>query len=192
MKFLDEPHYYPTNVELDIPKDYIQDFISRLDDNDWINHKSTQSDRMTEIWWVPIKRPDKFQYLPDDHPFYKLPKFHPKWDPSIDTKLAKLNYSLILLKIFANQHMKPHTDGLSNPRRTVWAFPMSGNYSSVKFYDNFDEECIGEYTGQMFLNTANIHEVDNGAEDRYNLQICFEEDIETVWAKHQNFVKKDK
>ena len=188
MKFLDEPHYYPTNVELDIPKEYIYEFISKLEDSDWINHKSTKSDRMTEIWWTPIMRADKYDNLPDDHFYYKFPKWNPKWDQKYQTELPRLNYSLILLKIFANDHMKPHTDGLTNPRRTVWAFPLSGEYSSVKFYDNFDEDCVEEYAGQMFLNTANIHEVANGPEDRYNLQICFEHDIETVYQAHKDLL----
>ena len=184
MNFLNEPHYYPTNVELDIPIDYLHKFIDSLDENDWINHKSTKSGRNTEIWWVPIKRPEKFNNLPDNHMAYHMPLVHPKWDTSVDTKLPKLPYSLIILKICANDHMKPHTDGLTNPRRTVWAFPLSDNYAEVKFYNNFEEESCGSYCGQMFLNTAHIHEVANGNSIRYNLQICFDADINTVIAAH--------
>ena len=40
----------------------------------------------------------------------------------------------------------------------------------------------------MLLNTTKIHEVCNGEEDRYNLQICFEEDIKTVLKEHLDVI----
>ena len=188
MKFLDEPHYYPTNVELDIDKDYLLHYISLLDDSDWINHFSTKSGRQTEIWYSPIARPEKFNNLDKSHPAWQAPLHAPKWDSTKDTKLPKLNYSLMLLKINANDHMPPHADGFQNPRRTCWNFPLSGDYAPVRFYDEFDGPCVDEYTGQMLLNTANIHEVDNGPETRYNLQICFEDEIETVYQAHKEIL----
>ena len=188
MKFLDEPHYYATNTKLDIPLDYLHSYIENLEDKDWINHKSTKSGRNTEIWYTMIIRPEKYNTLPDDHMVYKFPLVNPKWDTSMNSKLPRLEYSMIILKINPNDHMKPHTDGQQNPRKTVWSFPLSGEYAPVKFYDNFDEECVSEYTGQMFLNTANIHEVANGPETRYNLQICFEDDIETVYQAHKDLL----
>ena len=189
MKFLDEPHYYATNVELDIPLDYLHSYIDSLDDSDWVNHKSTKSGRDTEIWYTMIIRPEKFSTLPDDHMAYKFPVVNQKWDPAMNSKLPQLQYSMIILKINANDHMKPHTDGQINPRKTVWSFPLSGEYAPVRFYDNFDEECTDEYTGQMFLNTANIHEVNNGPTTRYNLQICFEDDIDTVYNAHKELLR---
>lgn len=188
MKFLDEPHFYPTNVELDISKEYLTDYINSLTDSDWINHYSTKSGRQTEIWYSPIMRPEKFNRLPKDHYIYNAPLYNPKWDKNQNTKLARLNYSMILLKINANDHMPPHTDGLENPRRTCWNFPLSGDYAPVRFYDEFEGPCVAEYTGQMLLNTANIHEVENGPETRYNLQICFEDDIETVYEAHKDII----
>ena len=191
MKFLDEPHYYPTNVELDIDKDYLTHYIRLLDDNDWMNHYSTKSGRKTEIWYSLITRPEKLKYVPDDYWGYKLPTKHPKWDATKDTKLPRTDYSLLLLKINSNDHMPPHSDGLSNPRRTCWNFPLSGEYAPVRFYDEFDGPCIDEYTGQMLLNTANIHEVENGPETRYNLQICFEDPIQTIYDIHKDIILGD-
>lgn len=188
--FLNEPHFYPMNATLDIPKDYIFKFIDKLDDNDWTNHKSTKSGRRTEIWWTPIKKAAKYYSIPEGHPYHTFPSWNPKWDPSIGTELPKLTYTIILLKIHANDHMKPHTDGLVNPRRTIWSFPLTGSYADVKFYHNFDEESCYSYNGQMLMNTAHIHEVDNGPETRYNLQICFEDDIETVYQAHKEYQGK--
>lgn len=189
MKFLDEPHYYPTNVELDIDKDYILHYISILEDKDWINHKSTKSNRQTEIWYSPVIRPEKFKYQPDDYWGYKFPTRNPKWEVEKNTKLPRTDYSILILKINANDRMPPHTDGFTNPRRTCWNFPLSGDYAPVTFYDNFDEPAVDSYTGQMLLNTANIHEVDNGPETRYNLQICFEDDIETIYQLHKDIMR---
>ena len=188
MKYLDEPHYYPTNVKLDISEQHLTSYINSLDDSDWINHLSTRTGHPTEIWYTPIIRPKQFKYVSSDHPAYKAPLCNPKWDQSNNTKLPRLNYSMIILKINSNDHMKPHTDGFTNPRRTVWTFPLSGSYAPVRFYDNYDEDPVDQYTGQMLLNTANIHEVDNGPETRYNLQICFEEDIETVYQAHEELI----
>lgn len=186
-KFLDEPHYYPMSADLNIPLDYIQDFIKNVDDKYWVNHSSTQSVRDTEIWWMGLTRIEKYETLPDDHHVHLMYKRHPDWDPEKVPNFINLPYSMLLLKIHANDHMKPHTDGMVNPRRTVWSFPLSGEYAPVRFYDNFDEECVDEYTGQMLLNTANIHEVENGNEVRYNLQITFEYPIDEVLEAHKEY-----
>ena len=77
--------------------------------------------------------------------------YNPKWDKEKNTKLAKLNHSMILLKINANDHMPPHTDGLSNPRRTCWNFPLSGEYAPVRFYDEFEKELLNPVQFLPFL-----------------------------------------
>ena len=41
--------------------DYIFEFISQVDEKEWVNHKSTKSDRMTEIWWLGIHRPEEYK-----------------------------------------------------------------------------------------------------------------------------------
>ena len=92
---------------------------------------------------------------------------------------------MMVLKINANDHMKPHTDGLSNPRRTVWSFPPVVTTQMLSSITILVKKAGGSYNGQMLLNTAHIHEVDNGPETRYNLQICFEDDIETVYQAHK-------
>ena len=164
-------HYFPTNVNLDIPVSYIHDFISR-NPNGWTQHKSTVSDRMTSLWYIPLWQNNKL--------------LNKNWNPGIKTSIPKLNHSVILLKIPANNHEPPHVDGDKNPRKTAWIFPLSESYAPTRFYEN--DNLIDEYAGQMLLNTAKTHEVCNGEKDRYNLQICFEEDIKTVLEEHLDII----
>jgi hypothetical protein len=162
-------HYYPTNIELDIPHEYILEFISK---NNWTRHKSTVSNRMTSLWYTPIWQNNNL--------------INENWNPKIKTKIPRLKHSVILLKIPAHAHEPPHVDGDKNPRKTAWIFPLSESYAPTRFYEG--DNLIDEYAGQMLLNTAKIHEVCNGEKDRYNLQICFEENIETVLEEHLDII----
>ena len=75
-----------------------------------------------------------------------------------------------LLMIRPNAVQDWHTDG--GKRNTALIYPLTQDYAPCKFE-------VGETTAPMFLNTQARHAVFNNNNKRINLNISFEDSIET-------------
>ena len=96
-----------------------------------------------------------------------------------DLKMKFNGRSCYLLMIRPNAIQDWHTDG--GKRKTALIYPLSDNYAPCKFEK-------GETTAPVLLNTQTYHAVFNNDTKRINLNISFEEDIDTVFDQ----IKKEK
>ena len=77
-----------------------------------------------------------------------------------------------------------------NKRNTVIITPIypAKEYTSTKFWqdDNCVAVCEFNKGGSTFFNTQKTHSLTNSNEYRFNLQLCFNEDFETVLKLYNN------
>lgn len=116
--------------------------------------------------------------------------------PEINSFMKKCSlkcYPLIMLHK-PNSLVIKHIDDLKNKRNTVIITPLSDNsrYLPTYFWNNKEdidpvETCNFSKNVSVLFNTQKIHSlINDSSEYRINLQICFNEDFETVLKLYQN------